>query len=131
MKTSFNVPQKLLKIPPVLFVACGAYHTLIITSDLNLWSCGNNGFGQLCLGNKKAHLKPKKTSFSNIPTISSGNFHYFRMKLEKYMHVDLIVMENVDWVVLNLLKSNQVSFSMYLQTLFNLFVGLTKVYFLM
>ena len=34
-------PQKLLDIPPVLSVACGSSHTLIITND-NLWSFGNN-----------------------------------------------------------------------------------------
>ena len=46
----FNVPQKLLNIPPVFSVSCGSDHTLIITNDSNLWSWGRDDFGQLCLG---------------------------------------------------------------------------------
>ena len=49
--------------------------TLIITSDSNLWSCGNNSFGQLCLGNREPQKKPQKTSFSNISKISTGYSH--------------------------------------------------------
>ena len=74
-KTNFNVPQKILDIPPVLSVSCGAYHTLIITNDLNLWSWGNNEYGQLCLGNKEDQLKPRQTSFSDISKISSGHYY--------------------------------------------------------
>ena len=40
-----------------------------------MWTCGYNDFGQLCLGNKKSRIKPQKISFSNISTISAGNFH--------------------------------------------------------
>ena len=74
--TNFNVPQKLLNIPPVHSVSCGYEHTLIITTDQNLWSCGGNDFGQLCHGDKKdrSGKKPQKTSFSNISKISGGNF---------------------------------------------------------
>ena len=44
-KKTCNVPQKILDIPPVLFISCGSSHTLIITNDLELWSCGNNNHG--------------------------------------------------------------------------------------
>ena len=74
-KTNFNVPKKIEDIPPVLSVSCGAHHTLIITTDSDLWSCGYNNYGQLCLGNKKDHLKPQKTSFSNISKIATGYYH--------------------------------------------------------
>ena len=67
----FNVED----IPPVVSVSCGAYHTLIITTDSNLWSCGKNEYGQLCLGNKENQIKPQKTSFSNISKVSSGPLH--------------------------------------------------------
>ena len=51
-KRKFNVNQK---IPLIFSVSCGYDHThpdytLIITNDDNLWSCGSNSFGQLCLG---------------------------------------------------------------------------------
>ena len=71
--TNLNVPQKLLDIPPVLSVSCGYEHTLMITNDDdNLWSCGSNSFGQLCLGDTKYRSKPQKTSFSDISKISAG-----------------------------------------------------------
>ena len=73
--TRFNIPQKILDIPPVLSVSCGYSHTLIITTDSNLWSCGHNNFGQLCLGNKESQLKPQKTSISNVSKTSAGNHH--------------------------------------------------------
>ena len=81
-KTNFNVPQKILEIPPVLSVSCGARHTLIIATDSNLWSCGENCFGQLCIGNKENQLKPQKTSFSNISNISCG-FHHSLFQNDK------------------------------------------------
>ena len=71
----FNVPQKLCDIPPGLSVSCGGFHTLIITTDSNLWSCGNNKFGQLCLGNQENQFKPQKTAFSDISKISAGCDH--------------------------------------------------------
>ena len=73
-QTIFYVPQKLLNIPPVVSVSCGATHTLIITNDDNLWSWGNN-YGQLCHGDKEHRSKPQQTSFSNISKISAGSHH--------------------------------------------------------
>ena len=74
-KTDFNVPQKLLSIPPVVSVSCGSSHTLIITNDDNLWSCVDNNFGQLCNGDQKYRSMPHKTLFSNISIISAGFRH--------------------------------------------------------
>ena len=51
--TSFDVPQKLQDIPPVLIVSCGGYFSLMITNEDNLWSWGSNDKGQLCLGDRK------------------------------------------------------------------------------
>ena len=73
--TDFNVPQKLVNIPPVLSVSCGFEHTLIITNDSNLWSCGRNDDGQLCHGDQEGRLIPRKTSFLNISKISAGWIH--------------------------------------------------------
>ena len=73
--TDFNVPQKILSIPPVHSVSCGAEHTLIITNDSNLWGCGSNGEGQLFLNNKENQSKFRQTSFSNISKIYAGGYH--------------------------------------------------------
>ena len=74
-RTDFDVPQKLINIPPAISVSCGEYHTLIITNDSNLWSWGANSNGQLCLGYQENQMKPQKTSFSNISKISTGYQH--------------------------------------------------------
>ena len=68
-KTDFNDPQKLQDISPVLSVSCGYEHTLIITNDDNLRSCGKKEYGQLCHGDKE------HTLFSNISKISAGYYH--------------------------------------------------------
>ena len=73
--TSYNIPQKILNIPPARSVACGS-HTLIITNDDNLWSCGFNKYGQLCLENAAERQSTfQKTSFSNIIRVSAGIYH--------------------------------------------------------
>ena len=73
--TNFNVPQKVLNIPPVVSIYCGFEHTLIITIDSNLWSCGRNGEGQLCLRDTEDRSMPQQTSFSNILKISASDYH--------------------------------------------------------
>ena len=78
--TSYNIPQKVKDIPPVLSVSCGYEHalilTLIITNDSNLWSCGRNDHGQLCLGNTAENQsKYQQTSFQQISKISAGGYH--------------------------------------------------------
>ena len=70
--------------------------------------------------------------------------HYFKTTKQKYLHVGIINMDNVDWVILTiliqtdnvyrviliLLKSHQVSFSMHLQILFILSCGYHQNLFL-
>ena len=73
--TNFDVPKKILSIPPVISIICGSDHTLIITNDDNLWSWGANDFGQLCSGDKEDRTRPQKTPFSNISKISTSVFH--------------------------------------------------------
>ena len=74
MTTNFNVPQIIQDIPPVHSVACGYAHTCIIT-NMDLWSCGFNNHGQLCLGNKENQTKFQQTLFSDILKLSLGYAH--------------------------------------------------------
>ena len=69
------VPTKIQDIPPVRSVACGSYHTLMITNDSNLWSCGKNDFGQLCLKNQENQTAFQQTAFSDISKVSLGSNH--------------------------------------------------------
>ena len=68
-------PQKMPSIPPVQSIACGGLHILLITNNSDLWSVGNNIYGQLALQCKESKSKPQKTSFTNISKISAGNMH--------------------------------------------------------
>ena len=69
-------PQIVENIPPVFSVDCGARHTLLITSDFNLWSSGNNSYGQLCFKNQRDQPpKFQKTSYTNISKVSCGSYH--------------------------------------------------------
>ena len=79
----FKYPQKIQDIPPVLSISCGVFHTLVITNDDNLWSFGNNEFGQLCLGNKENQVKPKQTQFSDIVKIAASYHSLFQNKNEE------------------------------------------------
>ena len=131
--TNFNAPQKIINIPPVLSVSCGYEHTLIITNDDNLWSCGRNTAGQLCHGDTEDRSKPQQTSFPNILKIITFQkyqlvliIHYFKTTKEKYFHAVIINTEHVDWGIVKLFKSHQVSFAVRHQTLFNLFVEITR-----
>ena len=79
-KTNFNIPQKIEDIPPVLSVSCGHAHTLItetrkIAQNLN-----------------KHHFR---TSLKYQLVIL---IHYFKITKEKYLHVEMIKKDNVDWV---------------------------------
>jgi alpha-tubulin suppressor-like RCC1 family protein len=42
----------------VLSVACGSYHTVIVTCDGEVYTCGSNDHGQL--GHEKPRKKPGK-----------------------------------------------------------------------
>ena len=128
--TDFNVPQK-LEIPPVHSVACGSSYTLIITNDDNLWSWGRNDCGQLFHGDTETRLIPKKHHFRTFQKYQLViAIHFLNTTKEKYLHVVTTDTEHVGWVILIFLKSHQVSFPICLQILLILFVGLTKVYFL-
>lgn len=59
---SFNVPQDVNYIPSkkmenVSDVSCGALHTMCVTKDNCLWGWGENGFGQLGLGDEKERTR--------------------------------------------------------------------------
>ena len=95
--------------------------------------CGHvgNESGQLCNGNKEDCLIPQKISFANILKTSAGNFHSLFQNVKGVIFANVVLIkEHVDWVIIILLKLYQVSFPMHIQTLFNLFADIGKVYFL-
>jgi alpha-tubulin suppressor-like RCC1 family protein len=59
----------------VVYVSCGAYHTAVVTDTNNLFTFGNNQFGQLGLGDNSARNTPQRVEFfnSNVASVSCGN----------------------------------------------------------
>ena len=47
-------------------VACGKFHTFILTEDSQLWACGDNRHGQLGLGDDDS-----RSELTEVPTISA------------------------------------------------------------
>ena len=92
------------------FLEC--LNTLLITNDDNLWTYGTNRYGQLCNGVTTFHMEGlKKHYFQTSQKYQLVLLiHYFKTTKEKYFHVVIIKKDNVDWVILILLKSHQISF---------------------
>ena len=61
-------------------ITAGGYHTLIRTTDGEVYAFGNNGFGQLGLGDNEKRLVPIKLDSANydnksVVQIAAGGFH--------------------------------------------------------
>ena len=52
-------------------IACGTNHTVFLTNDGKVYSCGRNGYGQLGLGNTTNQPTPQPISTLNSLTISA------------------------------------------------------------
>ena len=60
----------------------GQYHTIILKNDDTLWSCGNNQYGQLGLGDTTNRTTFTKitTNINDIKEIYCGDYHTFILK---------------------------------------------------
>jgi alpha-tubulin suppressor-like RCC1 family protein len=61
--------------PNVLSVTCGGYHTMILTKDNELYACGSNRYGQLCLGDNKHRKTFTKVDIHNVVSVTCGENH--------------------------------------------------------
>ena len=64
-----QVPVQIPMKSTVLSVACGSFHSALLTSTGEVWTFGINNYGQLGLGSQQNSAKPKKVK--NIPAIHS------------------------------------------------------------
>src|SRR3990167_3971304 len=68
--TQINSPQKNNNLSGIVAVAGGKCHfSMFLDKQGNLFTCGNNGYGQLGLGDKNVRHTPQKVN--NIPPMSS------------------------------------------------------------
>jgi len=59
-------------------IACGVHHTMFLASDGKVYSCGDNGYGQLGLGDTNKRNTPFEITFlsdKNITHVACGLWH--------------------------------------------------------
>lgn len=62
-------------LPPIKDIALGRYHTLFLDMNGDVWSAGQNSFGQLGLGNTSIPSIPTRIpTLSNISSISAAEY---------------------------------------------------------
>ena len=75
---TYNTPQKITTLTDVEFFDCGANHTICKTLQNEVYSWGNNYYGQLGLGNNDNQNIPilcSSLSNEDIVDIKCGSFH--------------------------------------------------------
>jgi alpha-tubulin suppressor-like RCC1 family protein len=82
------------ELPSVwLQVAAGGNHTIALTTNGTVWSCGLNSYGQLGLGDTNFYSNYRTTpsliesdfgwvAFENIATVSAGSWHSIALKTD-------------------------------------------------
>jgi alpha-tubulin suppressor-like RCC1 family protein len=82
--TKVNIPttrceqsshQQRILDPNVLAVSCGTYHTMIITKNNELYSCGISVYGKLCLRDTNKRDIFAKVNISNVLSVTNGGNH--------------------------------------------------------
>jgi len=70
--------ERIKELPsPVIKLAAGHYHSLVLLKNGDLWACGFNDYGQLGLGDteNRQHLERVKGLPSPIIKLAAGGFH--------------------------------------------------------
>ena len=72
---SYNKPMELFLPSPILKIACGGSHTIALSKDNKLFVWGNNGNGELGLGDRNMDYTIHQLILNNIISIKCGEFH--------------------------------------------------------
>ena len=86
---SYNTPQLISDISnlTITAVSASADHSLFLTHDGRVYSCGGNSSGQLGLGNNTNFNTPQLiTDISNITAITSGPYYTFLLGSNKRIY---------------------------------------------
>jgi alpha-tubulin suppressor-like RCC1 family protein len=72
-----NIPTQITDLSSLIItdVICGSHHTLFLDSSGNVYSCGDNYYGQLGLGNGTYSSPTLLIDISNVESISCGKYH--------------------------------------------------------
>ena len=90
-------------------IACGNYHTFILKNNGSVWSCGNNGYGQLGLGTSDTDIHSTFTQVSTFESVEIDESELNRLKLYYYLldnSIDVTDDMNIDTMLDILIASN-------------------------
>eukprot|EP01091_Cochliopodium_minus_P008068 TRINITY_DN1796_c0_g1_i2.p1 TRINITY_DN1796_c0_g1~~TRINITY_DN1796_c0_g1_i2.p1 ORF type:complete len:623 (+),score=191.64 TRINITY_DN1796_c0_g1_i2:31-1899(+) len=73
--------------PNISSIHCGAFHSLILTKEGDVYSSGCNEYGELCLGNNTKCNSFTKTNLKNIFFITTGYQHSIFVNKKKEIFV--------------------------------------------
>ena len=76
LEASIKTPRLISGLSNVRDISCGRYHSLFLTSEGRVYSCGNNEYGNLGLGTISRLPIPRLISvLSNVREIACGYLH--------------------------------------------------------
>ena len=73
-----GIVKTLTELRCVKMAACGARHTLFLTTNLQIFACGDNTMGQLGVGDRDPRTKPRlvpRLQNDSVIQITCGKFH--------------------------------------------------------
>ena len=89
--TYTHIPQKLTNIPPITQISCGSYFNVCLSNEGDLYSFGQNKYGQLGLGSVQqifySPQKIKSLSDIDIDFIECGNYFTYCKTLSGKVYV--------------------------------------------
>jgi len=85
--TSTNQPVMADGLTNVVAIAAGWVHSMALTASGEVWTWGDNSYGELGLGDNMARFWPVKIpNFTNITQISAGDFHCLALRQDGHVY---------------------------------------------
>ena len=91
--TSFNRPIRITGLPSnrIVQIVAGDAHSMVLLDNGEIWSWGDNAFGQLGIGNIVSSINPTRViqdngdPLTNIVSVAAGSFHSLALSNDGYI----------------------------------------------